>query len=249
MRMSDERRPGTTGTPTDQDIDRSMIGYRGRRRVTEIMVDEEIISPENLERALELQKQRLADTLIEIGACKAEDLDRALSLQKMGLTRAQKFRRLLRVALVAVLVLTLGFCALVLRLESSNLLLVRLQRADLGVDEVARIVGDSESPYAAEALRSLAPRLSDPRAAGILTAALKHDRWYVRMYAAALAMEARNKELVPALIPLLADPNKLVTPVALQALESLTGARLPPTPQSWMELARSRGLAPVRGRK
>lgn len=237
--MTDERTPGTTGTPTDADIDRSMIGFRGRRRVAEILVDEEMISAENLERALGIQRQRLADVLVEIGACKPEDLDRALQLQKLGLTRAQRFRRLLRIALVAVLLLTLGFCALVLRLEASNLLLVRLQRADLGVEEVAKSVSDPESPYAAEALRSLASRLSDPRAIDVLVTALRSDRWYVRAYAAVLAKEAGARRLVPALIPLLADRNQIVVATAHQSLEHLAGVKLPPSAQDWMAHARA----------
>ena len=245
----DERRPGTTGTPTDADIDRSMIGYRGRRRVAEILVDEEIVSPADLERALGLQRDRLADVLVEIGACKPEDLDRALTMHKLGMTRAQKFRFLLRIALVAVLVLTVGVCAMVLRLESNGLLLVRLQRGDLAVAEVQTIVNDPESPYAVDALRSLATRLTDKAAPAVLTTAMHSERWYVRLYAAVLAKDSGAKSLIPELITLLVDPNRLEVPMPHEALEVLSGTKLPRDPQAWLAYARSQGLAPQHAKK
>lgn len=44
----------------------------------------------------------------------------------------------------------------------------------------------------------------------MISAAARHDGWYVRLYAAVLAKDSNNKTLIADMIPQLADPSKLV---------------------------------------
>ncbi|MBI4862282.1 MAG: hypothetical protein HY815_18795 [Candidatus Riflebacteria bacterium] len=213
-----------------------------QRLLGEILVDEGMISRDRLEEALRLQKRRLGEILVEIGACKAEDLDRAVQLQRLGRTRADIYRRQLRFALVVILMLVLGLAFALLRLERDAELLLKLEKETLGVDEVAAIISDPRSFHKFDALRSLAHFLEDPRAIKILDQALRSDSWYVQLYAAHLARRTRDRSLVGALVPLLIDERGLVGPVAHQALQAVTGAKLEPSVKAWREWAAVNGV-------
>jgi hypothetical protein len=237
--------PETPGEP-DPRIDRSMVGFRGRRRVAEILVDEGLVTPGDLQKALEAQKKKLGEIVVEIGACKPEDLEKALELQRMGLTRAQRYGKRLRVALAVILMMTIALCAGLIHLTAATARLVRIQQATLTIEGVGDIVAEPMGTQAADALRSLDGRLNDPRAAVVLASALRHDKWYVRMYAAVLAKKMDNKILIAPLIMLLTDPEKIVIPVAQDALESITRTKLGGSPQAWADYARKQGLLPQR---
>ena len=208
----------------------------------EILIDEGLVSREKLDQALVLQKRRLGDILIEIGACKTEDLDRAVMLQAAGRTPAQIYWKWLRLAMVFVVLLTAGLAAALVRMEQQSHMLLRLEKEALSPEEVAQVLADPDSPHKVDALRSLLHHERDPKAVDVIKAALKHDRWYVQLYAATLARDSGNRVFVGALIPLLIDDQRVVAPVAHQALQALSGQTLPPTVKAWRDWALSQGL-------
>lgn len=209
----------------------------------EILIDEGLISREKLEDALRLQKRRLGEILVEIGACRTEDLDRAVQLQRLGRTRAQIYRRWLRNALVLILFLAVSLSYALIRFEHQSHLQLRLEKEALAPAEVAEILADADSPHKETALRSLLHHPKDPRAAEVIKAALRHERWYVQLYAATLARDSGNRAFVGALIPLLVDETRVVAPVAHQALQALSGQTLPPSVKAWRAWAISQGLS------
>ena len=212
------------------------------RLLGEILVDEGIVSHERLDEALRLQKRRLGEILVEIGACKTEDLDRAVELQNRGRTRAQIYGRWLRYALLVILLLVAGLAAALLRLERESHLALRIEKEALEPSEVAAILADPDSPHKVDALRSLSHHLKDPESVGLIKKALAHDKWYVQLYAATLARDAKDRELVAPLIPLLVDETRVVAPVALQALQVITGQNLPPSVKAWRDWAQSQKI-------
>jgi hypothetical protein len=201
------------------------------------------VAPQRLEEALRLQKRRLGEILVEIGACRTEDLDRAVQLQKSGRTRAQIYRRWLRAALALILVLVVGLAAALLRLEHQSHLQLRIEKESLSPAEVAAILDEPDSPHKVDALRSLVHHLRDPQAAEVLKRALRHERWYVQLYAATLARDSRDRAYVGALIPLLIDETRVVAPVAHQALQAITGQTLPPSLKAWRDWASTQSIA------
>ena len=216
---------------------------RQQRLLGEILIDEGLITREKLAEAVRQQKRRLGEILVDIGACKPEDLDRAVQLQRMGSTRAQVYWRWLRFALVAVLVLAVGVTYLLVRMEQQHHLQLRLEKEALEPAEVAEILKDRDSPHKETALRSLLHHQHDPRAVEVIKAALRHERWYVQLYAATLARDSGNRAFVGPLIPLLVDDSRVVAPVAHQALQALSGQTLPPSVKAWREWAQAQGLA------
>lgn len=214
-----------------------------QRLLGEILIDEGLVAPEKLTEAVRLQKRRLGEILVEIGACRPEDLERAVTLQRAGRTRAQVYRRWLTHALVAIVALVAGVGYLLVRLEHQSHLQLRLEKEALEPAEVAAILADPDSPHKETALRSLLHHQKDPRAVDVIKKALKHDRWYVQLYAATLARDSGNRDFVGALIPLLVDDSRVVAPVAHQALEALSGQKLPPSVKAWRDWAASQGLS------
>jgi hypothetical protein len=218
-----------------------------RRMLGEILIDEGLVSPDGLERALKIQKMRLGEVLVEIGACKREDVDRALELQRLGRTRAQVLGRWLRVSLLALLGLTLVVAYLLARIEAHQDLLLRIAQQRLTVDEVDRILAGDVDSYKFEAMRSLAQHLPDKRAVAVLSRGLEDPRWYLRLYAASLAGRARVRALVPALIGLLADEERLVGTVAHDALKTITGQTLDLSLRAWQDWAAREGTRATPG--
>lgn len=211
----------------------------------EVLIDEKIISREQLEAALKLQQRKLGEILIESGACKPEDLDRAIHIQRQGRTRAELYAADLNRARVMVLVLVLVAIALGAGLVESRRKAAfreRIEREELTLAEASAIIDDPRSPYKFEALKSVARSLADPSAVGVIQKALRADRWYVRLFAAMLAKETRNQAFVPALIPLLDDPKREVAPVAHQALQAITNQTLDAVAKDWQQWAKSAGL-------
>lgn len=208
-----------------------------QRPLGEILVDEGIISEEHLTRALKLQKGRLGEILIEIGACKAEDIDRALTLQQMHRTRLDVYRGYLRLSLAGIFVLSVVVAYLVIRLEAHNDLLLRMAQEKLTHLEVKAILADPASPYGFEALRSLSRQLDDPRTLPLLVAGIEDTRWYLRLYSAYLARQGKIRSLVPQLIPLLSDEERIVATVAHEALKAITGQSLDLSLKAWKDWA------------
>lgn len=214
-----------------------------QRRIGEVLVDEGVVTREQLEEALRVQKRKLGEILVELGACKPEDLHRAVELQKLGATRADIYRRWLRGALIVILALVAGLAVALLRLESSSHLLLRIEKEALQFDEVAAILADPDSPHKFDALRSLSRHAKDARAVDLIGRALRNERWYVQLYAAMLAKESGSKALVGPLIPLLVDESRVVAPVVLQALQGITGQTFGPSVKQWREWAQANGVA------
>ena len=213
-----------------------------QRLLGEILLDEGLITRQKLEEALRLQKRRLGDILLELQACRPEDLDRAVQLQRSNRTRAQVYWRWLRHALVAIVLLAAATSYLLVRLEHQSHLQLRLEKEALTPAEVAAILADPESPNKETALRSLLHHPRDPQTIEVIKRALRHDRWYVQLYAATLARDSGNRAFVGPLIPLLVDDTRVVAPVAHQALQQLTGQSLPPSVKAWRDWAISQGL-------
>ena len=214
-----------------------------KRRIGEVLLDEGVVSREQLDEALRVQKRKLGEILVEIGACKPEDLDRAVELQKMGATRADIYRRYLRGALVVILLLVGGLAVALLRLEAKSHLLLRIEKEALRFDEVAGILNDPSSPHKFDALRSLSRHVKDARAVDLIGRALRNERWYVQLYAAMLAKDSGSKALVGPLIPLLVDESRVVAPVALSALQGITGQTFGPSVKQWRAWAQANGIA------
>lgn len=214
-----------------------------RRRIGEVLLEEGVVTRDQLEEALRVQKRKLGEILVDLGACKPEDLDRAVELQKLGATRADVYRRWLRGALVVILLLVAGLAAALLRLEASSHLLLRLEKEALQFDEVAEILDDPASPHKFDALRSLSRHVKDARAVDLIGRALRNERWYVQLYAAMLARESGSKALVGPLIPLMVDESRVVAPVALTALQGITGQSIGPSVKQWREWAQANGVA------
>ena len=215
---------------------------RRQRRLGEILIDEGIISRDHLEEALRLQKRKLGEILVELGACKREDLDRAIELQKLGRTRADVYKRWLRVALFVILLLVVALSAVLLRLESDARLLVQIEKESLTVDEVASVLEEGGRFSKFDALRSLSHQLADPKAIALVERALRNEKWYIQLYAAMLAKQSKNRILVPALIPLLIDDKKVLAPLAHEALEEITGQKLEPTLKAWKDWAKASNI-------
>lgn len=216
---------------------------RQQRLLGEILIDEGLVTPDKLAEAVRLQKRRLGEILVEINACRPEDLDRAVQLQRAGRTTAQRYRRWLTAALGAICVLIAGVGYLLVRLEHQSHLQLRLEKEALEPAEVAEILADPDSPHKETALRSLLHHQKDPRAVDVIKRALRHDRWYIQLYAATLARDSGNRDFVGALIPLLVDDSRVVAPVAHQALQALSGQTLPPSVKVWREWATAQGLS------
>jgi hypothetical protein len=221
----------------------------------EVLIDEKVISREQLENALKLQQRKLGEILIETGACKAEDLDRAVHIQKQGRTRAELYaadlqRARMIMVLLVVVVAMLG--AGLVHSRRQAMFRDRVEREELSLPEANEIMQDTQSPYKFEALKSVARNLSNPSAVGVIQAALKSDKWYVRLYAAMLAKETRNQAFVPPLIQILDDSKKEVAAAAHQALTAITNQNLEPSSKDWVEWAKGAGLpveAPAKGDK
>lgn len=211
----------------------------------EVLIDEKIISREQLENALKVQQRKLGEILVETGACKAEDLERAIHIQKQGRTRAELYQADLQkarafLAVLAVIVVALGAGLISSRRDAA--FRGRIEREELSLAEANAMMQDPQSPYKFEALKSVARNLTDPNAVGVIDQALRADKWYVRLYAAMLAKESRNQAYVPALIRLLDDPKKEVVAVAHQALTEITRQTIEPSSKAWSDWARSAGL-------
>jgi len=242
--MTQDQCPKCDAPLTLDDLVCSKCGtaVRRQRRLGEILVDEGIISRESLDKALKLQKSKLGEILVELGACKPEDLERAVQLQRLGRTRADIYRTYLRAALVAILCLVVTLTLVLLRLEQHAQLMVQIEKESLSIDEVDKILEDPKAPYKFEALRSLSHHLADPRALVLLDRALRHEKWYIQLYATVLAKQSRSKTVVPALIALLVDDTKVLAPLAHQALEAISGQTLEPTLKAWKGWAQANGI-------
>ena len=210
----------------------------------EVLIDERVVTRDQLEKALKLQQRKLGEVLVDLGACKAEDLDRAIHIQARGRTRAELAvadlkKAKVAIGILALLVAMLGFNLYQSQARSADLL--RLEREELSVHEIVKIMDDPTSPYKFEALRSLSRHIQDPAAVSVINQALKQEKWYVKLYAAMLARDTMNKATVPALIALLPDPQ--VGAVAYQSLLAITGQKLERTPSAWIAWARRDGMS------
>jgi len=194
-----------------------------QKRLGEILIDEGIISPEDLDRALQQQKRKLGEILVEIGACRAEDLDRAIQIQRLGRTRADRYLGYLRVALLAILMLVLGLTTTLLKLRDQSQFLLRIESEALTLEEVRNILGDDQATYKLDAMRSLTRFLDKAEINPILQSAFRSDQWYVRTYAIHLARRSNNPGHAEALTDLLNDPDEFVRGMAYEALKELLG--------------------------
>jgi hypothetical protein len=219
---------------------------RKQRLLGEILLDEGIVTREQLETALAAQKRRLGEILVEIGACKAEDLDRAIQMQKMGRTQAEFYRRGLRIALIACLLLVCALTFFVLNLEQRTSTMLRMEKLELSSSEVAEMLDQTGEVNPVEAMRSLSVHLNDPSVVPVLKQALRNENWYVQMYAAMLVKESHNLQFVWPLIPLLVN-RRPVAMAAQEALEALTDQKLGNSPSAWRDWARSQNLPVTRG--
>lgn len=209
----------------------------------EVLIDEKIVSRDQLEQALKLQQRKLGEVLVDIGACKPEDLDRAFHIQARGRTRAELAQADLKKARLAAGALALVCALLVINLFRSQAhaaQTLRLEREELSIPEVVAIMNDPSSPHKFDALRSLSRHIQEPAALDVITKALKQEKWYVKLYAAMLARESMNRATVPALIPLLPDPQVGLT--AHQSLLAITGEKLERHPAPWTSWARAQGM-------
>jgi hypothetical protein len=211
----------------------------------EVLIDERIVSREQLDQALKLQQRKLGEILVDIGACKAEQLEQAMRIQREGRTRAELYASDLNkargiIVVLALVTMLLGWSMLDARSQAA--FRARLDREELSLDEVMKIMSDPGSPYKFEALRSVSRQLSNPSGVGVIVAAMHSDKWYVRMYAAMLAKEAKSTAFVPGLVGLLDDPQREVAAGAHQALMVITNQTLEPRSAVWIEWAKSAGM-------
>lgn len=215
-----------------------------QKKLGDILVAEGVITEEQLQEAIRTQNRKLGEILLESGVVRRTQLNRALVFQETTREPIEEVRLHLRIALVLVLILTVCLAAALLRLESNAAQQLRLDRGTLSTDEVAAMFAqDAEATNRFEALRSLAERLKEPRTAEILAEALRSDKWYLRLYAAMLAGDSGQKQLVGPLIPLLLDPKHYLSPAAHEALKKITGQSLPPDAAAWRDWAKANGLA------
>jgi hypothetical protein len=215
-----------------------------QKKLGDILVEEGVITEDQLQEAIRTQNRKLGEILLESGVVRRTQLNRALKVQETTREPIEQVRLHLRIALVLVLVLTVCLAGAILRLEASAAQQLRLTQGSLSTDEVAAIfASDTESANRFEALRSLTERLKEPRTAAILTDALRSDKWYLRLYAAMLAGDSGQKQLVGPLIPLLLDPKHYLSPAAHEALKKITGQALPPDAAAWRDWAKANGIS------
>lgn len=215
-----------------------------QKKLGDILVSEGVITEDQLQDAIRQQNRKLGEILLESGVVRRTQLTRALKFQEATREPIDEVRMHLRIALLVVLLLSVCLAVAVLRLEASAAQQLRLDRGTLSTDEVAAFYQEgSDSPYRFEALRSLSQRLKEPKTAEILSRALRSDKWYLQLYAAMLAADTGQKQLVGPLIPLLLDPKHYVSPAAHEALKKLTGQQLPPEAGAWRDWARTNGIS------
>ena len=214
-----------------------------QKRLGDILVQEGLITEEQLQEAVRAQNRKLGEILLESGVVRRTQLTKALKLQEATREPIDEVRLHLRIALLIALILSVGLAMTIMRLEAQAAQALKLEKGALSTDEVAAIFADENSPYKFEAMRSLAQRLKEPRSAELLAQALRSDKWYLQLHAAMLSAETGNKALVDPLIPLLLDPAHYVAPAAQEALKKITGqTTIPPDAHAWRAWAKSSGL-------
>lgn len=215
-----------------------------QKKLGDILVQEGVITEDQLQEAIRTQNRKLGEILLESGVVRRTQLTRALKFQETTREPIDEVRMHLRIALLVVLLLSVCLAVAVLRLEANAAQQLRLDKGSLSTEEVASFFAEgSDNPYRFEALRSLNQRLKEPRTAEILATALRSDKWYLQLYAAMLAADTGQKQLVGPLIPLLLDPKHYVSPAAHEALKKLTGQQLPPDAVAWRDWAKANGIA------
>lgn len=212
--------------------------------IGEILVEEGLIAPEQLREALAAQKKQLGQILIEKGFIKPEDVDRALQLQ-VGIARSETYARYFRAVLVVALLVTamLGYEFYTVNRRAQ--FLERLGEGRLTLAEVHDVLLSEGSTYKMEALRSL-ERYTPAEREELLSAALRSDLWYLRLYAALFVQTRANVALLPNLIPLtMTDEPPVVRFAAGEALQRLTGENHGSDFQAWFNYAKGKGIKPV----
>jgi hypothetical protein len=197
-----------------------------QRFLGEILIDEGFISRDKLQEALRLQKRRLGEILVDIGACQAEDLDRALTLQRLGRTRADIYYRYHKVAIILLAVSIGGLIYAVVKLDRNNQFLARMHRRELSVSEVNEVLNSNSSYSKIEALRSLIDHLNNPAAKPVLSCALRHEQWEVKLYGIVLARKSKNPALIPDLLEVMKQDPEIVAPVAQDAIQAITESQV-----------------------
>lgn len=236
--MADELSPPSESKPDPGPPEIKASTEMGKQRlIGEILIDEGFIKPEDLSRALQMQKRRLGEILVDLGVLKTDDLDSAIKLQEMGKTKAQIYGRYLRIAMAVILVLALVSSATLLRLKNTSQFLLRMEEERLTVAEVREVLKDESSPYKFEALRSLNRHLKEPEGITLIREALESEIWYVKLYAIYLTRKSKNQQFVKNLIPLLIEPHEYVRPMAHEALVEITGQTFGPSLKTWKEWA------------
>jgi len=193
-----------------------------QRFLGEILIDEGLISREKLQEALRLQKRRLGEILVDIQACRPEDLDRALILQRLGRTRADIYARYLKLAVILLVISISGLVYVAVKLDRNNQFLARMHRRELSIAEVNDVLSSNSSYSKIEALRSLINHLNKPEAKPVLSCALHHDQWDVKLYGIVLARKAKNPALIPDLLEIMKQDPEIVAPVAQDAIQAIT---------------------------
>lgn len=197
-----------------------------QRFLGQILVDEGIVDTGKLEKAIQLQKRRLGEILVDIGACSESDLDRALQIQKVGRSRLHSTLRYLKLTIGLLALTVLGLCIALVRIERNKSFLHRLQEEKLSVQEVRSVMAGDSSHSKFEALRSLRHHLDQPEAIQLIAHALRHEAWYVKLYAVVLARQSRDAQLVPDLLKIMKDDPEFVAPFAHDAVREITEAQL-----------------------
>lgn len=215
------------------------------RYLGEILIDEGLLSPADLEEALGHQKRHLGEILVELGKVRPEDVDRCLQLQTRGRTRAQRYQAYMRAALLAA-----GLASLVAGLAVWSLLRdmhgrEALDRARLPGEAIAAILESGSVGQRMDALRSVSslPRQEDQVA--MLRKAMQDPGWTVRLLAAVTARALKLEGSVPDLIPLMLDEEQAVRDEARRVLRDLTGARPGREFEDWYKWGKAQGLTIV----
>ncbi len=214
------------------------------RYLGEILIDEGLLTQDKLEEALKLQKKQLGEILVELGHLQAQDLGRALEIQAQGKTRAQVYLRWLRLALMALAVVTaVGTVALVQRLGDLRFR-EELEAGRLSAEKVLAVLEDrGRAPgERLDALASVANLKARDEQAFLLRRALRDPHWTVRMVALAQVRVLGVTGIEDDVIPLLLEPDGSVRAEAGRLLRERTGQSLPDDFKAWYHWAQQKGM-------
>lgn len=213
----------------------------------EILIDEGLLSPDDLETALKKQKKQLGEILVEMEVLAEEDLERALEIQSRGQTRAQIYLARLRVAVAALCVVSLLAAGAVWRAAQQARFDDEVEGGQLGLTRLMALVGDpgTRAGLRLDALRSVPNLARADEQAVVLRQALQDPAWSVRLFALTQVDGLGLKELCTDVVPLLLDETPAVKREAHRLLKEYTGQDFEDDFRTWYQWAKGQGWTVV----